>query len=206
MLYSTLLSHVHAKLASQLSVPTTTELDTAFGLSVRQWKPFPDTCAALARLSKYYKLVVLSNVDKETFGYTQKVLESEGGAFGLVVTAQDVGSYKPDERNFRHVLREIEEKFGVGKGEVLVTAQVSQSFCVSAVVNSSFQSLRHDHEPANKLGLSSSYIARESKCGTNAIGKILNILPDAFTGRGHQARYTFTFPTLGAMADAVERV
>ncbi|QRW04770.1 BRCA1 carboxy-terminus (BRCT) domain protein [Ceratobasidium sp. AG-Ba] len=149
MIYSTLLAHVHAKLASQLSLPTTPELDTAFGLSVRQWKPFPDTCAALAKLSTHYKLVVLSNVDKETFGYTRKILESEGGSFSLVVTAQDVGSYKPDERNFN---------------------------------------LRHDHEPANKLGLSSSYIAREN----------------AITGRGHQAKYTFTFPTLGAMAEAVE--
>ncbi|KAG8678136.1 hypothetical protein FRC08_018041, partial [Ceratobasidium sp. 394] len=87
MLYSTLLAHVHAKLAAQLSLPTTPELDKAFGLSVRTWKPFPDTCAALAKLSKHYKLVVLSNVDKETFGYTQKVLESEGGQFSLVVTA-----------------------------------------------------------------------------------------------------------------------
>ncbi len=147
MIYSALLAHVHAKLAAQLSFPTTPELDKAFGQSVRTWKPFPDTCAALAKLSKHYKLVVLSNVDRETFGYTQKVLESEGGRFSLVVTAQDVGSYKPDERNFRFALREIQERFEIGEGEVLVTAQ----------------SLRHDHEPANKLGLSSSYIARESK-------------------------------------------
>ncbi|KAG9088094.1 hypothetical protein FRC06_002240 [Ceratobasidium sp. 370] len=174
MIYSTLLAHVHAKLAAQLSLPTTPELDKAFGLSVRTWKPFPDTCAALAKLSKHYKLVVLSNVDKETFGYTQKVLESEGGQFSLVVTAQDVGSYKPDERNFRFVLREIQERFGIAEGEVLVTAQ----------------SLRHDHEPANRLGLSSSYIAREN----------------AITGRGHHAKYTFTFPTLGEMAEAVERM
>lgn len=124
MLYSTLLSHVHAKLATSLSLPTTPELDTAFGLSVRSWKPFPDTCAALARLSKYYKLVVLSNVDKETFGYTRKVLESEGGKFDLVLTAQDIGSYKPDERNFRFMLKEVEREFGVKEGEVLVTAQV----------------------------------------------------------------------------------
>jgi hypothetical protein len=41
----------------------------------------------------------------------------------------------------------------------------------------------------------------------NVNDKTLNrLLADAFTGRGHQARYTFTFPTLGAMADAVERV
>ena len=125
MLYSTLLSQAHAHLAKSLSLPTTPEMDSAFGQSVRLWKPFPDTCNALARLSKHYKLVVLSNVDNETFGYTKEVLESEGGKFDLVVTAQDVGSYKPDERNFKYVLREIEERFGAKEGEVLVTAQVS---------------------------------------------------------------------------------
>ena len=30
------------------------------------------------------------------------------------------------------------------------------------------------------------------------------VMADASTGRGSQAKYTFTFPTLGAMADAVE--
>ncbi|KAB5594686.1 hypothetical protein CTheo_1833 [Ceratobasidium theobromae] len=123
MIYSTLLTHAHSRLASKLGIESTRTLDEAFGQSVRAWEPFPDTCAALATLSKHYKLVVLSNVDNETFKYTRDKLESGGGKFSLVVTAQDVGSYKPDERNFLYVLREIEREFGVTKDQVLVTAQ-----------------------------------------------------------------------------------
>lgn len=172
MIYSTLLSHAHSRLAAKLGVESTPTLDHDFGQSVRSWAPFPDTCSALARLSKYYKLVVLSNVDNETFQYTREKLESEGGKFSLIVTAQDVGSYKPDERNFQYVLKEIKERFGAEPEEVLVTAQ----------------SLFHDHEPANKLGLKSSWIARQNSS----------------VGGNSPASYTFAFPTLGAMADAVE--
>ncbi|CAE6409274.1 unnamed protein product [Rhizoctonia solani] len=195
MIYSDILANTHNGLAAKLGIETTPELDKAFGQSIRNWTPFPDTCAALAKLSKYYKLAVLSNVDNETFQYTIKrleseggkfsqvvspnspsttswLLESEGGKFSQVVTAQDVGSYKPDERNFLHALREIKNNFGVEKEEVLVTAQ----------------SLFHDHAPANKLGLKSAWIAREN----------------VTIGRNSPASYTFKFITLGAMADAAE--
>ncbi|KAJ1311202.1 hypothetical protein OPQ81_009703 [Rhizoctonia solani] len=146
MIYSDILANTHNRLAAKLGIETTPELDQAFGQSIRNWTPFPDTCAALAKLSKYYKLAVLSNVDNETFKHTIKRLESEGGKFSQVVTAQDVGSYKPDERNFLYALKEIKKNFGVEKEEVLVTAQ----------------SLFHDHAPANKLGLKSAWIAREN--------------------------------------------
>ncbi|CAE6433358.1 unnamed protein product [Rhizoctonia solani] len=171
-IYSDILANTHNRLAAKLGIETTPELDHAFGQSIRNWTPFPDTCAALAKLAKYYKLAVLSNVDNETFQYTKKKLESEGGKFSQIVTAQDVGSYKPDERNFLHALREIKKNFGVEKEEVLVTAQ----------------SLFHDHVPANKLGLKSSWIAREN----------------VTIGRNSPASYTFKFITLGAMADAAE--
>ncbi|CAE6535405.1 unnamed protein product [Rhizoctonia solani] len=146
MVYTDILANTHNRLAAKLGIETTLELDQAFGQSIRNWTPFPDTCAALAKLSRYYKLAVLSNVDNETFQYTIKRLETEGGKFSQVVTAQDVGSYKPDERNFLHALREIKNNFGVEKEQVLVTAQ----------------SLFHDHAPANKLGLKSAWIAREN--------------------------------------------
>ncbi|QRW19117.1 BRCA1 carboxy-terminus (BRCT) domain protein [Rhizoctonia solani] len=87
-----------------------------------------------------------SNVDNETFKHTVQKLDSEGAKFSQIVTAQDVGSYKPDERNFLYALKEIKKNFGIEKEEVLVTAQ----------------SLFHDHAPANNLGLKSSWIAREN--------------------------------------------
>ncbi|KAF8707651.1 HAD-like protein, partial [Rhizoctonia solani] len=146
MIYSDILANTHKGLAARLGVESTPELDQEFGQSIRNWRPFPDTCAALVKLSKYYKLAILSNVDNETFKHTVQKLESEGAKFSQIVTAQDVGSYKPDERNFLYALKEIKKNFGIEKEEVLVTAQ----------------SLFHDHAPANNLGLKSSWIAREN--------------------------------------------
>jgi FMN phosphatase YigB (HAD superfamily) len=131
---------------------------------------------------------VLSNVDNETFKHTIQKLESEGAKFSQVVTAQDVGSYKPDERNFLYALKEIKKNFGVEKEEVLVTAQ----------------SLFHDHAPANKLGLKSSWIARESKCSISNWSLPTHSGADVTIGRNSPASYTFKFVTLGAMADAAE--
>ncbi|KAF9523032.1 HAD-like domain-containing protein [Crepidotus variabilis] len=54
-----------------------TDAHKAFGSSIREWPIFADTSDALHRLSKHFKLVVLSNVDRESFKYTHALL-SEG--------------------------------------------------------------------------------------------------------------------------------
>ncbi|THH12161.1 hypothetical protein EW145_g197 [Phellinidium pouzarii] len=147
MLYSVLLSAVHGALANRIGTTSTPTEDEAFGRSIAQWPVFPDTVSALAKLKKYYKLVVLSNVDNYSFNtYTRPVLESGGGVFDLVMTAQDLGAYKPDPANFEAALRAISTQLSVEKEEVLVTAI----------------SLTHDHEPANALGISSAWIEREN--------------------------------------------
>ena len=146
MLYSDLLAAVHAALASRLGTSTTPAEDTAFGRSIELWPVFPDTVAALAQLKKYYKLVVLSNVDNHSFNtFTRPLLEAGGGTFDIVLTAQDLGAYKPDPANFQAALKTIEEKLGIKKDKVLVTAN----------------SLFHDHGPANALGICSAWIDRE---------------------------------------------
>ncbi|TFK49185.1 HAD-like protein [Heliocybe sulcata] len=117
----------------------------AFGQSIKDWPIFPDTVQALAKLSETYKLTVLSNVDRSSFAHTRAALEGPGNfKFDLVMTAQDIGSYKPSPANFEYALREVKEKFGVEKGEVLVVAN----------------SLFHDHAPANALGITSCWIRR----------------------------------------------
>lgn len=100
MPYHELLTTVHPKLCHRLglSLPTQTESKT-FGESVGHWPAFPDTVEALKRLSKQHKLVVLSNVDRASFAKTNAG-SLEGFHFDLVITAQDVGSYKLDLRNF----------------------------------------------------------------------------------------------------------
>ncbi|GJC79569.1 (S)-2-haloacid dehalogenase H-109 [Colletotrichum liriopes] len=142
--YSELLTTIHPQIAEKLGLPAPTpEASKAFGDSVGRWPAFPDTVDALRRLGKYYKLVVLSNVDRDSFAVTNPG-PLEGVPFDLVITAQDVGSYKPDQRNFDYMLRKVKETFGVEKDQVLQTAQ----------------SQFHDHHPAKEAGIKSSWIVR----------------------------------------------
>lgn len=142
--YADLLSTIHPQIAARLGLAEpTAEQNAAFGKSVGQWPAFPDTVDALRRLGKRYKLVVLSNVDRESFSQTNAG-PLQGIAFDQIITAQDVGSYKPDLRNFQHMLREVEAKFGITKDKVIQTAQ----------------SQFHDHHPAKEMGIKSSWIVR----------------------------------------------
>ncbi|WQF88522.1 Putative HAD superfamily, haloacid dehalogenase-like hydrolase [Colletotrichum destructivum] len=144
LLYSELLTTIHPQIAEKLGLAAPTpEASKAFGDSVSRWPAFPDSVDALRRLGKYYKLVVLSNVDRESFSGTNSG-PLEGVPFDLVITAQDVGSYKPDQRNFGYMLRKVKEAFGVEKEQVLQTAQ----------------SQFHDHHPAKEAGIKSSWIVR----------------------------------------------
>ena len=87
MPYSELLAVVHTRLAGQWGVAPDTEEDGRFGASVPEWPAFADSAASLQYLEKYYKLVVLSNVDRASFQGSQAKL---GVTFDAVYTAQDV--------------------------------------------------------------------------------------------------------------------
>lgn len=145
MKYGDLLAAIHPQVARNLGfsvLPTEAESRT-FGESVGTWPAFPDTVDALRRLSRRYKLVVLSNVDQ--VGIRGSVSgPMEGFEFDAILTAEEIGSYKPDLRNFEYMLRRVEEQFGVTKDQVLQTAQ----------------SQFHDHHPAKEMGIKSAWIAR----------------------------------------------
>jgi 2-haloacid dehalogenase/putative hydrolase of the HAD superfamily len=66
--------------------------------SLPRWKPFPDTNAALERLSRAgYELGILSNVDDDLLAGTRRHFTV---SFPLLVTAQQVRSYKPAPGHF----------------------------------------------------------------------------------------------------------
>ena len=66
--------------------------------SLPLWKPFPDTNDALKRLSQAgYALGILSNVDDDLLAGTRRHLAV---TFSLLVTAQQVRSYKPAPGHF----------------------------------------------------------------------------------------------------------
>jgi 2-haloalkanoic acid dehalogenase type II len=141
MPYSQLLSVVFRRLAKAWNVETTNETANTFGASVPDWPEFPDSAEALQYLGRHYKLVILSNVDRLSFRSSNARLKAK---FDAVYTAQDIESYKPNQRNFDYMLRRLRDDFGLQKDDVLHVAQ----------------SLFHDHAPANRAGLASAWIDR----------------------------------------------
>ncbi len=140
MPYSALLGVVHGTLAREWGATADAAEAAQFGASVPAWPVFADTPAALVDLKRHYRLVILSNVDRASFAGSAPRL---GVAFDDVLTAEEIGSYKPEPRNFSALLARLEE-LGFGRGDVLHVAQ----------------SLFHDHGPANAFGLASAWIDR----------------------------------------------
>jgi 2-haloacid dehalogenase len=130
-------------LGASLGVEVTAEQSARLATSVADWPAFPDSPGALAELSSRYKLVILSNVDRRSFAGSNARL---GVRFDAVITAEDVGSYKPSLRNFE-VLVETVRAMGVAEGRLLHAAQ----------------SLFHDHVPARSLGLPTAWIDRRGE-------------------------------------------
>lgn len=141
-LYSHILEAVFSDIAERFGVAADAEEIRAFGHSVKDWPAFPDSAAALAYLKQHFKLVIISNVDRTSFAYSQAKL---GVEFDAVITAQDVRSYKPSLRNFEYAFARLDE-LGVPRERILHVAQ----------------SLFHDHEPAKQLGLHSVWINRRA--------------------------------------------
>ncbi len=120
-----------------------------YGASVGEWPAFPDAGPALRALQARFELAILSNVDRASFTRSSARL---GVAFDVVVTAEDVGSYKPDPANFAHLFAAGAAR-GVPRQGLLHVAE----------------SLYHDHEPAARLGLPSVWIHRRAgREGTGA--------------------------------------
>src|SRR5690606_24381040 len=77
--------------------------------SVAYWKPFREANAAMDRLGKKYQIGIISNIDDKLLGISRRHLRTE---LDLVVTAQQVRSYKPDPTHFKECARRIGGKKG----------------------------------------------------------------------------------------------
>ncbi len=138
--YQDLLPVVYRRLAEEWGVSVSRDECLAYGQSVRNWPVFADSAEALQYLKKHFKLVVLSNIDNDSFQYSNQKLQVE---FDAIYTAEDIGSYKPASRNFDYMLDKL-ESIGVTTDQVLHTAE----------------SMFHDHQPANHFGLANCHIYR----------------------------------------------
>lgn len=160
MRYRDVVAKAAALLGESLGKEISSELAVEIGGSVGQWPPFPDSVQALADLKEHCDLVVLSNVDRQSFAGSSAQL---GEPFHSVITAEDVGSYKPDSRNFEALLAHIED-MGVDRTQHLHVAQ----------------SLFHDHAPAKAMGIDTVWINRRHNMESEgASGPALDVTPDA---------------------------
>jgi len=135
--YREVLARAGEAVCRDLGATPDDEALAAFGGSVVDWPAFPDSAAALARLKARYRLGVITNCDDDLFAASNRRL---GVTFDEIVTAQQVGAYKPSHRGFEAML----ERLGLPRDRILHVAQ----------------SLFHDHVPAKELGLTSAWIDR----------------------------------------------
>ena len=175
MLYSRVLAQVHRRLASEWGVLASDDDHALFGTSVSQWPVFVDTPAALQYLKRYFKLMVLSNVDRASFAASSRRLEVR---FDDVVTAEDVGSYKPALENFRRLVSRV-GKMGFERHQILHAAEDPA----------------RDLAPAARSGLATAWIDRvPESAGTDAT---VEVRPPP-----ESVRYEFRFATLVDMVRA----
>jgi len=173
-LYPGVLARSMRLLGGKLGAEVTSEDAARLAGSVPDWPAFADSHDALAALGGRYKLIILSNVDRASFAGSNARL---GVEFTSILTAQDIGSYKPSERNFEALTREA-ARLGVGRDKLLHVAQ----------------SLFHDHVPAKRAGLATAWInRRHARPGWGATPEPpAPVTPD------------WEFPSMAALAAAVE--
>ncbi len=149
------------------------ELAERLGNSVPDWPAFADSSEALTRLALHYKLIIVSNVHRDGFAGSNRQLR---GDFAAIITAEDVGGYKPAENHFR-ALDATLVSLGVPRPALLHVAQ----------------SLFHDHVAAKREGLPSVWInRRHNRPGWGATPQ-----PSG------DWSYNLEFPSMAAFADAV---
>ncbi len=108
-LYAEVLRRTAIEVAKRIDWPLEPSRSGFLPDSVQRWAPFKETNTQLQKLSKKYKLGLLSNIDDKLLGQTRRHIPTD---FDLVVTAQQVRSYKPEPAHFTECARRMGGKRG----------------------------------------------------------------------------------------------
>ncbi|MCK4748505.1 MAG: HAD hydrolase-like protein [Bacteroidales bacterium] len=135
--YREILAEIVLRMADNLRISIDPASRYILSDQFEKWLPFSDTVESLKTLRKRYRLAIISNVDDELFAITNKIL---GIKFDFIVTAQQLGSYKPCLDNFRTAAT----RFGLEQDEILHVAQ----------------SIHHDIIPGNILAWKNVWVNR----------------------------------------------
>jgi 2-haloacid dehalogenase/putative hydrolase of the HAD superfamily len=114
-LYAEVLRRTAVQISKKLGWPLEPSRSGFLPDSVQRWQPFKETNPVLAKIAKKYKIGLISNIDDKLLGQTRRHMPLD---FDLVVTAQQVRSYKPDLAHFT----ECERRIGGRKGWVHIAS------------------------------------------------------------------------------------
>ncbi|MFL5825490.1 MAG: HAD-IA family hydrolase [Thermoleophilaceae bacterium] len=103
-LYAEVLRRTAVRVAKELGWDLEPSRSQFLPNSVPNWPPFRETNAQLERFAKKFETGILSNIDDKLLGATRRHFRVD---FDLVVTAQQVRSYKPDPAHFKECARRI---------------------------------------------------------------------------------------------------
>lgn len=158
LLYPEVLRRTWRDIEAHFGMTLDSEKAEKLARSVPKWPAFADTTGALNRLATRFKLVILSNIDDGSIAETRKTLAVP---FHAVVTAEQVGAYKPEKRHFERMFQLLKDD-GIEPCELVHVGQ----------------SRFHDIEPADELGLQTVFIYRRHKKGGVGASIAANIEPD----------------------------
>jgi 2-haloacid dehalogenase len=145
--YREVLQSVVRQFGEQLGFAPSDDEAKSLPESLKDWKPWPDTVAALRELHNRFRLAIISNVDDDLFAATLPQLRVQ---FDQIITAQQAGAYKPSRKVFELALR----RTGVDPDRVLHVGQ----------------SVYHDVLPAQSLGMATVWVNRPSpRSGVGAV-------------------------------------
>jgi 2-haloalkanoic acid dehalogenase type II len=139
--YSSVLAEVSRAIAKKWQIKISDEEAATFGRSVKHWPEFEDSAASLNYLRQHYLMATVTNCDRISYMGSNARLEIEWDA---IYTAQDIGCYKPNLRNFEFMFENARRDLGILPHEILHVAQ----------------SLTHDMVPATRMGMTKVWINR----------------------------------------------
>lgn len=88
--------------------------------AIPDWPAFDDSVDALRRLGGRFTLAAVTNADR--WG-AERMAETLGSPFDVLVSAEEAGAVKPDPRPFELAWSRLERDAGIPRGQVLQVAQ-----------------------------------------------------------------------------------
>ncbi len=197
--FDEILAEIWRRVAQELQVDSSEEEAVAFGSEavISSWPTFPGTLEALRSLSKHYRLVALSNIDRYAWSITSSSPASRLGEvdWWKVFTAEDLGD---DAARADEIKLETLIGYCTSTSTTSGTSNGGGGSVEKDEILHVAQSLGHDQAPAKRLGLSSVWLIGDGpRWGKEAESKMA--LEKGLVG------YAWRYNTLKEFADDVEK-